>query len=86
MKNVIYKEITLPEHEKASGTRICHVCHGAMNPCNYERTFNLPHQGAKVKVSGIQAHKCVECGEVIYASAEVKLIETEIQKSLSQEG
>ena len=86
MENVIYKEVTLPDHEKATGTRVCHVCHGTMNPCTHEKTFNLPHQNAKVKVSGIQVHKCEECGEMIYSSAEVKLIEAEIQKALSQEG
>lgn len=86
MENVIYKEITLPEHEDLFGPFMCHECHGATKPCAYTHTFDLPLQGAKVKVSGIKAHKCVDCGEVIYSSAEAKLIEAELQKALSQEG
>lgn len=86
MEDVIYREVVLPDHEEAAGAHICHVCHGDMKPCIHERTFDLPHRDAKVKVSGIQAHKCEGCGAVIYSDAEVKLIEAEIQKALSREG
>lgn len=86
MKNVIHKEIMLPDHEKATGTHICHVCHGTMTPCIYEHMFSLTHQNAMVKVSGIHAHKCPKCGEVVYSSAEVKLIESEIEKVMDGEG
>ncbi len=85
MENVIYKEIVLLDHEKATGTNICHVCHGIMNPCTDEHTFYLPNQNAKMKVSGLQVHKCVVCGVMIYSSAEAKLVESEIEKALSQE-
>lgn len=86
MENVVFKKIMLPEHEKAVGTRRCYECHGVMNPCTHESMFSLPLKSAKVAVSGIQAHKCEVCGEVVYSSAEAKLIETEIKKVLSQVG
>lgn len=83
MENIIYKEIKLPDHEKATGTRICHMCHGDMNPCIYTRTFNLPRRGAMVMISGIQAHRCIGCGEVVYSHEEVGRIESAIHDALS---
>lgn len=83
MENFIYKEILLPEHESAVGTRVCHVCHGVMNPSAHEHTFNLPRRGAKVKVSGIQAYQCAACGEIVYSHEEVGRIESAIHDALS---
>lgn len=86
MEQVIYKEITLPEHECTTGRRICHVCHGDMTPCVVMSTFDLPHKKAKVVVFNIHSHMCEACGESVYSSAEAKLIEEAIDKALSDEG
>ena len=86
MKKANYKEITLPDREMATGTRICYNCCGIMNPCTYESTIYRPDLGAKVRVFGIQGHKCVVCEAKIWSSAEAKFVEREIQKTLRQEG
>lgn len=85
MEKVIYKEITLPEHEGVTGQRICHVCHGDMIPCVGMSTYDLPHKRARVAVFNIQSHMCETCGEVVYSSAEAKMIEGAIDKALSEE-
>lgn len=84
MKGTTYREVMLPDHEKATGMHICHNCRGNMAPCEYEHIFHIPKQNAEVKVRGINAHKCAGCGEVIYSSTEAKRIDEAIKNALSE--
>lgn len=78
--NTICKEIILPEHPDAFGARICHECGGIMIPSSRETIFTCPNQNREIKITNIHCHQCESCGEVIYSSPEVKLIESEILK------
>lgn len=84
MKNVIYKEITLPDHEDMKGTRICPTCEGMMVPCTDSSMFSL--KTAEVTISGIKAYKCEKCSEVVYTSDEAKLIEGALKPFMQKEG
>lgn len=68
-----YREVRLPEHEDMKGKHVCIECGSDMLPCVCDSTYHFG--GETVKVTGIKAYKCVLCGEIIYASSEVKLIE-----------
>lgn len=85
MKNDIFKEITMQEHKDLFGPVECDKCGGAMKPFTNTQIFDLTNQGVKVKVSGIQAHKCDGCGNVIISSMETVLIEMEVRKALAQD-
>ncbi len=66
--------IVLPTHEDETGTLVCYRCIGEMKPATVDQTFTL--NGTEITVSGIKAHKCAECGEIIYSNEEAKRIET----------
>jgi len=79
--NTICKEIILPEHPDAFGTRICHECGRIMTTSSREAIFTCPNKNKEIKISNIHCHQCESCGEVVYSSSEAKLIESEILKA-----
>lgn len=52
---------------------ICHSCGGMMVPCSISKTFN--HSGEEIEVKGLEGYQCVDCGERVFSSREVKKIE-----------
>ena len=77
------KEIVLPEHEDMKYSRICPYCEGMMLPCTTDSTFPVGEK--EMKVSNIKGYKCAKCGEIIFTSAEAKLIEEALHPYLPQE-
>lgn len=83
MENGICKEIVLPEHEDATGTKVCHECGGEMMPCTVEATFHFKEE--LVKISNIKAYMCLSCAETVYGAQEVKRIEEALRKQTQSE-
>lgn len=57
------------------GTRysICAECGGQMPLKTISQTFSV--SGKEIEIRGIEAYVCDECGEVVYTSAEAKMVE-----------
>lgn len=54
--------------------RICVDCGGRMSLKTISQTFSV--RGKEIEIRGIEAYVCDECGEVVYTSAEAKMIES----------
>lgn len=65
--------IALPTREDETGVLVCYRCIGEMKPTTVDQTFTL--NGQEIIISGIKAHKCAECGEIVYSGEEAKRIE-----------
>lgn len=76
--------ITLPERTiNDMGLKGCHICDQLMIPSVITADFSLG--GRNFKVRNVRAWKCAGCGEVIYSSAEAKLIEEAIHETLESD-
>lgn len=51
----------------------CLECGGQMPLKTISQTFSV--SGKEIEIRGIEAYVCDECGEVVYTSAEAKMIE-----------
>ena len=58
---------------KGAMHKICVECGEQMTLKTISRTFNI--KGKEIEIRGIEAYVCEECGEIIYTSAEAKMIE-----------
>jgi len=53
--------------------RLCVECGEQMTLKTISRTFNI--RGKEIEIRGIKAYVCEKCGEIVYTSAEAKMIE-----------
>lgn len=71
--------ITLPERTiDDMCLKDCHICGHLMVPCVITADFSSG--GRDFKVRNVLAWKCMTCGEIVYGSAEAKLIEEAIHE------
>lgn len=52
--------------------KICHLCGGIMKPCIATVSF----KSLGKEINGIECYTCIDCGERVFSSREVKKIET----------
>ena len=53
--------------------RICDRCDGKMRPQKFSHTFQL--QGKVIEIKGIEGYICPQCGEKVFLTKEVKMID-----------
>lgn len=71
----ITRSVRLPDHPDAEGERKCHMCgEGIMIPFEGDSTYG------HVRVCNIHGWHCMECGEDLLTSDEVKLIEEALKE------
>ena len=58
---------------KGATHKICVECGEQMTLKTISRTFNI--RGKEIEIRGIEAYVCDKCGEIVYTSAEAKMIE-----------
>ncbi|MDO4515176.1 MAG: helix-turn-helix domain-containing protein [Lachnospiraceae bacterium] len=66
---------------KGKGQKICHECGGVMVPCTTSKT--LRYLGKEIEIKGLEGYQCTDCGERVFSSQEVKMIEN-LMKALSE--
>lgn len=54
---------------------LCHECGSVMEPCKASKTFR-PYGREEIKLNGINAYRCIGCGEIIYSDKEVRKMES----------
>ena len=52
--------------------KICHLCGGIMKPCITTVSF----KSLGKEIDGIECYTCIDCGERVFSSQEVKRIES----------
>lgn len=62
---------------KERSTRACYACGGIMHLSTSSEKFN--YLGKEMEIKGIETYICSDCGEKVYTSKEVKMIERIMQ-------
>lgn len=55
--------------------RICQECGSVMEPCEVSETFRL-HGRDEIRLYGLKAYCCINCGEIVYSDKEVRKMES----------
>lgn len=66
---------------KGKEQKICHECGGVMVPCTTSKT--LRYLGKEIEIKGLECYLCNDCGERVFSSQEVKMIES-LMKAFSE--
>lgn len=76
-------EIELPDHDDLLDALCCHVCGCEMISLTTSNVYQ--YKGHDVRVFNIRAHRCLECGEEVYSSGVVELIEHALQTVVKED-
>lgn len=57
----------------AADYKVCHVCGSVMELCSTSKTIRF--HGNELKLNGLKAYRCPNCGETVYSAEEVDKME-----------